>query len=129
MVLGKDHPDTLSRVNNIATVFQHKGEYDKALNWYQRALDGKEMALGMDHPCTLRTVNNMATVFQNQREYDKTLEWYQRALDGREKTLGMGHPDTIGTAKNIAKLRSSCWTLPPITRVLNPWKTKKAKPT
>ena len=147
MALGKDHPDTLATVNNMATVFRRKGEYDKALEWYQRALSGNEMALGKDHPNTLGTVNNMAMVSQDQGEYGKALEWYQRALDGREKTLGMGHPSTIATAKNIAKLRnlsnsktpsapgphqetrSPRSTLLPITRVLNPWKTKRPKPT
>jgi tetratricopeptide (TPR) repeat protein len=86
----------------MALVFNNQGKYDKALEWFQRALDGKEKALGNDHPDTLDTVNNMALVFNNQGKYDKALEWNQRALDGCEKALGNDHPSTIGTINNMA---------------------------
>ncbi|TGZ77195.1 hypothetical protein EX30DRAFT_374832 [Ascodesmis nigricans] len=90
---------------SVAAAFDIMGEYDKALEWYQRALDGCEKMLGKDHPSTLATldtVNNMAIVFESQGAYDKALEWYQRALDGKEKTLGKDHPSTLGTVNNMA---------------------------
>jgi len=40
----------------MALVFNSQGEYDKALKWYQRALDGQEKSLGKDHPSTLTAV-------------------------------------------------------------------------
>jgi tetratricopeptide (TPR) repeat protein len=79
----------------MGTVFNGQGEYGKALEWYRRALDGREKTLGKDHPDTLETVHNMASVFDGKGEYGKALEWYRRALDGREKTLGKDHPDTL----------------------------------
>ena len=130
----------------MALVFQDKGEYDKALEWYQRALDGKEKVFGKDHPNALTTVHHMATVFQDKGEYGKALECCQRALDGREKALGKDHPDTILTAYRIATLRnlssktssapgphrkthSSRLALRLIAPVFSPRKTKKRKPT
>ena len=86
----------------MAIVFQDKGDYEKALEWYQRALDGHEKTLGKNYPDTLITVQNMAIVFQKKGEYDKALEWYQRALDGKEKDLGKDHPSTLLTVHNIA---------------------------
>ena len=83
-------------------VFWHKGENDKALEWYQGALDGQEVALGKDHPRTLETVYKIATLFRGKGEYDKALEWYQRALDGWEKALGKYHPRTLEAVHNIA---------------------------
>ena len=100
--LGKEHPDTLTTVHDMASVFDNQGEYDKALKWYQRTLDGEEKTLGKDHPDTLTTVHGMASVFDNQGEYDKALLWYQRALDGKEKTLGKDHPSTLNTVHNMA---------------------------
>ena len=41
--LGKDHPNTLTTVRNIALVFSHQGKYDDAFEWYQRALSGSEL--------------------------------------------------------------------------------------
>ena len=83
-------------------VFWHKGENDKALEWYQRALDGREKALGKYHPRTLEAVHNIATVLRDKGENDKALEWYQRALDSRGMVLGKGHPHTLATVNNMA---------------------------
>jgi tetratricopeptide (TPR) repeat protein len=99
--LGKDHPSTLDTVNNMGMVFDRQGEHGKALEWFQRALDGKERTLGKDHPSTLDTVNNMGIVFDGQGEHGKALEWYRRALDGRERTLGKDHPSTLDTVNNM----------------------------
>jgi tetratricopeptide (TPR) repeat protein len=56
--LGKDHVDTLDIIDNMANVFYSQGEYSKALEWYQRALDSRENTLGKDHLDNLYTVNN-----------------------------------------------------------------------
>jgi len=32
--LGLDHPDTLSTVKNMASIFHKQGRYQKALKWY-----------------------------------------------------------------------------------------------
>ncbi|KAF8459221.1 hypothetical protein BDZ91DRAFT_852054 [Kalaharituber pfeilii] len=84
--LGTEHPDTLTTVNNIAVLFHDIGQYDKALEYYQRALS-----------TTLLFIQDMG-------QYDKALEYYQRALVGREKALGTEHPDTLTTVNNIAAL-------------------------
>jgi len=83
-------------------VFSNQGQYDKALNWYQWALDGNEKTLGQDHPGTLTP--STASVFSSQGEYDRALKWYQRALDGCKKTLGMDHPFTLTTVQNMASV-------------------------
>ena len=50
----------------MASVFYDQGKYDDALEWYRRALSGRERALGKDHPSTLTTVHNMALLFDNK---------------------------------------------------------------
>jgi len=62
--LGKDHPDTLNTVNNMALVYENQGGYGKALEWYGRALAGLEKSLGKDHPSTVSTASswNIVTV-------------------------------------------------------------------
>ncbi|KAF8477581.1 hypothetical protein BDZ91DRAFT_635187, partial [Kalaharituber pfeilii] len=90
--LGADHPEALDTVTNMAIVFKHQGQCNKALEWCKRALAGKERAPGAYHPVhttrTLETVYSTAPVFHEQEQYNKALEWYERALAGREKTLG-----------------------------------------
>jgi len=101
-VLGKDHPNTLGTVHNIAITFQSRGEHDKAMVWFQRALEGYEKVLGKDHPNTLGTVHNMAITFRTRGELDKAMVWFQRALEGHEKVLGKDHPDTLKTVHSMA---------------------------
>ncbi|KAF8544190.1 hypothetical protein BDD12DRAFT_648095, partial [Trichophaea hybrida] len=101
---GKDHSSSLDNAYSMALGFYKRGEYNKALGWYQRALDGQEKALGKDHPDTLRTVQGMAIMFYQQGKYDEAMEWYQRALDGQEKALGRDHPDTLRTANDMASV-------------------------
>jgi tetratricopeptide (TPR) repeat protein len=74
----------------MGTVFDGQGEHGKALEWYQRALDGYERTLRKDHPSTLSTIINMGLVLDSQGKYldsqgkyGKALGLYQRALDGR----------------------------------------------
>jgi tetratricopeptide (TPR) repeat protein len=103
--VGHRHPDFKLHRNlqqRVADALNAIGDYRGALDWYQRALEGKEKTLGKDHPDTLSTVNKMAVMFQSQGDYGKALEWYQRALEGYEKTLGKEHPSTLGTVNNIA---------------------------
>ncbi|KAF3159962.1 hypothetical protein TWF751_000514 [Orbilia oligospora] len=91
-------------VHNIALVFSNQGKYDEAMQWYERALAGREKALGKDHPSTLSTINNIAGVFSKQGKYGEAMQWYERALAGFEKAWGKDHPSTLSTVHNIASV-------------------------
>ncbi|CUS06611.1 unnamed protein product [Tuber aestivum] len=65
-ILGPDHPDTLTSVNNLAGVLQSQGKYDESEEMHRRALEGREKILGPDHPNTLSSVKNLATVVRLQ---------------------------------------------------------------
>ena len=57
-------------------MYSRKGEYDIALEWYEKALAIREKVLGKDHPDTATTYNNIAGVYSRKGEYDIALEWY-----------------------------------------------------
>ena len=63
-MLGKEHPNTLTSVNNLALVLQYQGKYDEAEAMNRQALDGYEKVLGKEHPDTLTSVNNLALVLR-----------------------------------------------------------------
>jgi len=114
-ILGKHHPGTLVNVHNLAGLFKSRGEDGKALEWYQRALNGREKALGKHHPDTLTTVHSLAGLFERQGEYDKAFEWHQRALDGRQNALGTRLARTISSADGLAPIRALTFSrYPPI---------------
>jgi hypothetical protein len=49
-VLGKEHPDTLASIYNLAYVLSNRKRFSEANALYQRALNGYGMTLAPDHP-------------------------------------------------------------------------------
>jgi len=58
-VLGKEHPDTASSLNNLALLLKSKGDYDSAEPLYKRALEIFEKVLGVEHPNTVTVRENL----------------------------------------------------------------------
>ena len=87
--------------NEIGLVYYKQGDYEKALEYYRKALVIKEKQLGNNHPSTSITYNNIGLVYKKQGDYKKALEYYRKALAIREKVLGKEHPDTATTYNNI----------------------------
>ena len=83
-------------------MYQEQGEYEKALEYYGKALEIVERTLGNDHPSTATTYNNMAGVYKAQGDYEKALEYYEKDLEISEKVLGSDHPNTATTYNNMA---------------------------
>ncbi|KAM6516645.1 hypothetical protein FALCPG4_014823 [Fusarium falciforme] len=103
-VLGREHPDTLTSVSNLASVLQSQGKYAEAELMNRRVLEGSEKVLGGEHPDTLTSVNNLGLVLQYQGKYEEAEPMNRRALEGREKVLGREHPDTLASVGNLASV-------------------------
>ncbi|MGO9485859.1 MAG: tetratricopeptide repeat protein, partial [Rhodomicrobium sp.] len=103
-LLGKDHPDTLTSVNNLAELYRAQGHYQEAEPLYTRALEAREWALGKEHPDTLSSVNNLAFLFQAQGRYREAEPLYKRALEASERVLGKEHPNTLSSVNNLGFL-------------------------
>jgi tetratricopeptide (TPR) repeat protein len=102
--LGKEHPDTLVSVSNLAVVLTRQGKYEQAEEMNRRALEGWEKALGKEHPHTLVSVSNLAWVLTRQGKYEQAEELNRQALKGWEKALGKEHPDTLVSVSNLADM-------------------------
>jgi tetratricopeptide (TPR) repeat protein len=63
-VLGSEHPDTVTSLNNLAVQYQDMGEYAKAEPLYQEALRLHKKVLGPEHPNTANSLNNLAELYQ-----------------------------------------------------------------
>ena len=51
-VLGSDHRDTATSYNNLGIGYDHKGYYEKAVEFYNNDLTFMLKVLGPDHPDT-----------------------------------------------------------------------------
>jgi tetratricopeptide (TPR) repeat protein len=106
-ILGPEHPETVTGLNNLAGIYEALGAFAKALALHQRALAIREKALGPEHPDTAASLNNLAALYWAMAAYDQALPLYQRALAIREKVLGPEHPNTSVSLNNLAMLYHS----------------------
>ena len=103
-VLGSEHSDTTTSLNDLALLYQAMGEYAKAEPLYQEALRIRQKVLGKVHPYTALSLNNLAWLYQAMGEYAKAEPFYQEALRIRQKVLGPEHPGTATSLNNLGDL-------------------------
>lgn len=92
---------TADAYNNIGIVYQNLGDYDKALEYYFKALEITKDVLGEKHRDTAMSYNNIGAVYDDLGDYDKALEYGFKALEIKKDVLGEKHPDTAGSYGNI----------------------------
>jgi tetratricopeptide (TPR) repeat protein len=97
-VLQFDDADLLGSYGDILK--QH-GDYNKALEFFERCLGMRLKSLGPDHPDVATSYNNIGLVWDNKGEYDKALEFYERCLGIRLKNFGPDHPSFATSYNNI----------------------------
>ncbi|RYP19951.1 hypothetical protein DL767_009563 [Monosporascus sp. MG133] len=103
-VLGREHPDTLARMNSLAAVLYNLGEYEEAKQMHRQILELKEKVLGREHPETLISMDNLALSLYSQGKYDEAEQMHRQTLKLREKVLGREHPDTLGSMDILASI-------------------------
>ncbi|KJZ71092.1 hypothetical protein HIM_09511 [Hirsutella minnesotensis 3608] len=106
-VLGKEHPATLSSMNNLAVVLKSLGKYEEAERLHRQEWKLSEKLLGKEHPSTLIIMNNLAVVLESLGKYEEAERLHRQALDLREKALGKEHPSTLISMNNLAHVLKS----------------------
>ncbi|KAF2181607.1 kinesin light chain 1 [Zopfia rhizophila CBS 207.26] len=101
-VLGKEHPDTLTSMNNVALVLRDQGKYAEAEKMHREELALSEKAVGKEHPDTLTSMSNVARALSGQGKYAEAEKMHRETLALREKVLGTEHPRTLTSMNNVA---------------------------
>ena len=103
-MLGDRHPDVASSLNNLASLYQEQGRYEKAEPLYLQALELRKSLLGDRHPDVASSLNNLASLYQEQGRYEKAEPLYLQALELRKLLLGNRHPDVATSLDNLASI-------------------------
>lgn len=98
------HPDTLTSLNNLASVLRAQGKYEETEKLRERDLAGRDEVLGMEHPSTLGSVYNLAYLFHSKRQYDAASGLYQRAIAGYQKALGSHNPPSLACSGDYSSI-------------------------
>jgi tetratricopeptide (TPR) repeat protein len=100
--LGKEHPMTLTSMNEVGLALNNQGRYKEAEAMNRQTLALKETVLGREHPSTLTTMSNLATVLRRQGKHEAAETMNRQTLALRETVLGREHPDTLMSMNNLA---------------------------
>ena len=71
VVLGKEHPDTLSSRNNLAVALVDQKKYEEGERLYREMLMLREVVLGKEHPDTVGTREDLASVLIHQGKHEE----------------------------------------------------------
>ncbi|KAF2802720.1 kinesin light chain [Mytilinidion resinicola] len=86
-VLGKEHPNTLISMNELAYALSSQGKYKEAENMYQETLALREKISGKEHLDTLASMNNLTQALSSQGKNKEAEKMYQETLALREKVM------------------------------------------
>ncbi len=100
--MGTEHPDVALALNNLANVFLLTGDYDKAEQLFQRALNTLEKIPDPKPQDLARSFNNLAVLYNRRGDDEKAEQTYQRALEIGEKADGPEHPRLAYPLNNLA---------------------------
>jgi len=88
--------------NNLALVLQDLGEYERAKELLEKAVNSDEKNFDPDHPSTAIRYSNLAIVLKELGEYERAKELLEKAVKSDEKNFGSDHPSTARSYSNLA---------------------------
>jgi tetratricopeptide (TPR) repeat protein len=91
-------------LNSIGDIDNDLGEYQKALNNHNRAMELWTKIYGKKHSNTATIYNSIGRVHYNLSEYTKALDYYNKAIQIYKKTFGKEHYLVGITYSNIGKV-------------------------
>ncbi len=98
-LLGDDHPDSITSINNLSHLLAELGELEEATRYAREALALSRSVNGEDHVFTLTYLGNLGSLLADQERLDEAEALYREALRRSRRTLGDEHPRTL-TAMN-----------------------------
>ncbi|MBN2267202.1 MAG: tetratricopeptide repeat protein, partial [Candidatus Babeliaceae bacterium] len=101
---GKEHPNTVTSMNNLAVLLEKTGHYGEAEAIARSVLDINQHLWGNEHPITATSMNNLAAVLERTGRYDEAESLIRSALHIRQRIFGDEHPDTATCINNLANL-------------------------
>jgi tetratricopeptide (TPR) repeat protein len=102
-VLGDDHPDTLTSINNMGSLLVAQGKLQAAEPLFREALERRRRVLGDDHPDTLTSINGLSYLLQAQGKLDQAEPLSQEAVERSRRVL-RDDPRTVISIYNMGAL-------------------------
>ncbi|KAI3316921.1 hypothetical protein HD806DRAFT_399973 [Xylariaceae sp. AK1471] len=102
ILLGLEHPETLSSMANLASIYRNQGRLKEAESLEVQVMDIRKTVLGLEHAETLSSMANLALTYWNQRRWKEAESLEVQVMDMRKTVLGLEHPETLTSMSNLA---------------------------
>ena len=99
---GKNHPETIIALNNLAVVYQRNGELEKSSNVLYNICENAINQFGYENVVTIELLNNMAYIDNLLGESDRAIEIYELIYGVSKKVFGEFHSVTLTILNNVA---------------------------
>ncbi|NET67072.1 MAG: tetratricopeptide repeat protein [Moorea sp. SIO1G6] len=103
-LLGEEHPDIATSLNDLGLLYDAMGRYEQAEPLLNQALEMRRRLLGKEHPSVALSLNNLAELYYSMARYSEAEPLYTQALEMRKRLLGDEHPDVAISLNNLAGL-------------------------
>jgi tetratricopeptide (TPR) repeat protein len=101
-ILGKEHPDTLRTMNNLAAILLAQGDTARARSLGEQALESSSRLLGEEHPDTVAVMGNLVVILLALGDRAGARHLGERTVELRKQRLGEEHPETLTAISNLA---------------------------
>jgi len=102
-----NYPNAATYRNNLGAAWYAKGSYEKAIEYYEKALKSDLKTFGADHPNVATYRSNLGATWKAKGEYDKAIEYYDTALKSDLNNFGENHPKVATIWNNLGEVYRS----------------------
>ncbi|KAH7464012.1 hypothetical protein FOMA001_g17831 [Fusarium oxysporum f. sp. matthiolae] len=87
-MLGEEHPDTLTSMSSLASIYRDQGRWKEAEELEVRVMEARKTVLGEEHPDTLTSMSNLALTYRNQGRWKEAEDLGVRVMKARKTMQG-----------------------------------------
>jgi eukaryotic-like serine/threonine-protein kinase len=101
-VLGLDHPDTLTSMDELGVLYNLQGKYAAAEALLAQVLAARQRLLGSDHRDTLATMSDLGLAIAYGGDDARAAPIFAKVLETDRRILGEEDPATLSVLDNLA---------------------------
>jgi tetratricopeptide (TPR) repeat protein/predicted Ser/Thr protein kinase len=100
-VLGTEHPDTLTSMDELGVLYNNEGKYAAAEALLTKVSEARQRTLGSKHKDTLAALADLALVVSYKGDDPRAEPLFVKLLEAERRVQGEEHPDTLSVMDNL----------------------------
>ncbi|BBM86238.1 CHAT domain-containing protein [Candidatus Uabimicrobium amorphum] len=82
-------------INLIGEILEHKGDYEKATEFFSEALEIRKTRCGANHSSVAASLNHLGIIKYKLKKYEASADLLRQAIKINEKNLGTDHTNVV----------------------------------